>query len=175
MAERFERLYRGYGRFLAVLGVISGLITFGIMWLIVFNSLMRKTLNQPIQGTYEITESALVLMVFLSLAYTQCRRGHIRVTLLTRHLPMRLQHWLYVTVLMIGCLFFAWCSYASFGDAAQSYAIGEQEWGLIRFPLWPIRISIFIGVLLLSLQYLLDAIRHVFVTAGQLAALGDEP
>ncbi len=175
MAERFERFYRGYGRLLAALAVLSGLITFAIMWLIVANALMRKTFNQPIQGTYEITESALVLLVFLSLAYTQCRRGHIRVTLLTRHLPMRLQHGLYVVVLAIGCLFFAWCTYAVFGDARQAYIVGEQEWGLIRFPLWPVKATIVLGVLLLSVQYLLDAIRHVFVTRGQLPAIGDEP
>lgn len=175
MAERFERFYRGYGRFLALLGAFSGLITFAVMWLIVANALMRKSFNQPIQGTYEITESALVLLVFLSLAYTQFQRGHIRVTLLSRHLPMRHQHRLYMAVLAIGCLFFAWCAYASFGDAVQSYKLGEQEWGLLRFPLWPMKISIFAGVLLLSLQYLLDAIRQAFVAAGQLAAVGDEP
>ena len=175
MAERFERFYRGYGRLLAALAVFSGLITFAIMWLIVSNALMRKTFNQPIQGTYEVTELALVLLVFLSLAYTQFRRGHIRVTLLTRHLPARLQHALYVAALAIGCLFFAWCSYAVFGDAVRSYSVGEQEWGLIRFPLWPVKASIVVGIVLLSLQYLLDAIRHVFVAAGRLPAIGDEP
>ena len=175
MAKRFERLYRGYGRFLNWLGVASGLITFGIMWLIVANALMRKLFNQPIQGTYEITESCLVLLVFLSIAYTQCRRGHIRVTLVTRHLPLAFQHKLYIAVLFIACLFFAWCSYAAWGYAVRSYNLNEQEWGLIRFPLWPIKSTIFVGVLLLSLQYLLDAIRHHLVVNGQLPPIGNEP
>lgn len=175
MAERYERLYRSFGRFLTWLGVLAGLITFAVMWLVVANSLMRKIFNQPIQGTYEITESALVLMVFLALAYTQYQRGHIRVTLVTRHLPMTLQHWLYVAGLTVGFLFFAWCGYAAYLDAHQAYVVGEQEWGLIRFPLWPIKFCLFGGIVLISLQYLLDAIRHAFVATGQLTAIGDEP
>jgi TRAP-type C4-dicarboxylate transport system permease small subunit len=175
MARRFESLYRSYGRFLSWLGVFSGAITFGIMWLIVANSLMRKGFNHPIQGTYEITESCLVLLVFLSIAYTQCRRGHIRVILFTRHLPMAVQHWLYIAVLFIACLFFAWCAYAAWGDAVRSYNLGEQEWGLIRFPLWPVKGALFAGVALLSLQFLLDTIRHAFVIRGQLLPIGNEP
>jgi len=175
MPKRFERLYNGYGRFLRSLGVVAGLITFGIMWLIVANSLMRKVFNHPIQGTYEITESCLVLLVFLSIAYTQSRRGHIRVTLVTRHLPMSIQHKLYIAVLFSASLFFAWCSYAAWGDALRSYRLDEQEWGLIRFPLWPVKGALFVGVVLLSLQYLLDAIRHGFVVQEQLPPIGNEP
>ena len=175
MVHQFERLYRGYGRLLGWLGVLAGLVTFAIMWLIVANALMRKVFNAPIQGSFEITEAALVLLVFLSLAYTQYRRGHIRVILLTRHLPMAVQHVLYIFVLLVGCGFFAWCAYAAWGYAVRSYNLDEQEWGLIRFPLWPIKMSIFVGVVLLSLQYLLDAIRHTFVTQGRLPPIGNEP
>jgi TRAP-type mannitol/chloroaromatic compound transport system permease small subunit len=175
MVRKFEMLYRGYGRLLGWLGVFSGLITFAIMWLIVANALMRKVFNAPIEGSFEITEASLVLLVCLSLAYTQARRGHIRVMLVTRHLPMTVQHWLYAFVLLIGAVFFAWCAYASWGYAVRSYNLNEQEWGLIRFPLWPVKISIFVGVALLALQYLLDAIRHVFVTKGHLPPIGNEP
>lgn len=175
MTERFERLYRAYGRLVTGFGIFSGLITFAIMWLIDTNALMRKLFNTPVQGSYEITEAALVLIVFLSLAYTQYRRGHIRVTLLTRHLPINVQHGLYIGVLFIGAVFFAWCAFAAYGYAVRSYNLNEQEWGLIRFPIWPIKMAIVVGTLLLSVQYLLDAIRHCFVARGALPPVGDEP
>src|SRR5690606_40034659 len=101
MADRFERLYRAYVRLLTWLGILCGLITFVIMWLIDANALMRKLLNAPVPGAFELTEAGLVLIVFLSLAYTQSRRGHIRVTLLTRHPPIGLQNGLYIAVLFI--------------------------------------------------------------------------
>jgi len=175
MNQRFERLYRAYGRLITGFGIFSGLITFAIMWLIDANALLRKLFNAPVQGSYEITEAALVLIIFLSLAFTQYRRGHIRVTLLTRHLPIGVQHGMYIAVLLIGALFFAWCSYAAFGYAVRSYRLNEQEWGLIRFPIWPVKMAIFVGAVLMSFQYLLDAIRHCFVARGDLPPVGDEP
>lgn len=175
MAYRFERLYRAYVRLLTWLGVLCGLITFAIMWLIDANALLRKLFNSPVPGAFELTEAGLVLIVFLSLAYTQSRRGHIRVTLLTRHLPIGVQHGLYVVVLLIGAIFFAWCAYAAFGYAMRSYRIGEEEWGLIRFPIWPVKMAIFLGTTLLSAQFLLDALRHCFVARGDLSPVGEEP
>ncbi|SRR5690606_25455250 len=175
MAQGFERLYRAYVRLLTWLGILCGLITFAIMWLIDANALMRKLFNTPVPGAFELTEAGLVLIVFLSLAYTQSRRGHIRVTLLTRHLPIGLQHALYIAVLLVGAAFFAWCAYAAFGYAMRSYSIGEEEWGQIRFPIWPVKMAIFVGTVLLSAQFLLDALRHCFVALGDLSAIGEDP
>ncbi len=102
MAQSFERLYQIYGCFVLALGMVAGAAVFGIMWLIDANILMRKLFNEPVTGTLEITEGALVLIIFLGLAYTQRRRGHIRVTLLTRYFPQSLRDLLYVLVLLVG-------------------------------------------------------------------------
>jgi TRAP-type C4-dicarboxylate transport system permease small subunit len=108
MAQSFERLYQVYGRFVLALGMVAGAAVFAIMWLIDANVLMRKLFNQPVTGTLEITEGALVLIIFLGLAFTQRRRGHIRVTLMTRHFPKWLRDVLYVLVLLIGAGLCAW-------------------------------------------------------------------
>ena len=169
MTDSFERVYRAYGRLVTWFAVIAGTVTFSIMWLIDANVLTRKFFNAPVQGSFELTEAGLVLIVFLSLAYTQYKRGHIRVTLLTRHLPLGLQHGLYIFVL------FAWCTYAAYTNAIRSYGMNEQEWGVIQLPIWPLKTSIVIGTALISIQYLLDSIRHCFVASGALPAVGDEP
>jgi TRAP-type C4-dicarboxylate transport system permease small subunit len=175
MAERFERLHRAYGRIVTGFAVLAGLIIFAIMWLVDADVFMRKFFNAPVQGSFELTEGGLVLVVFLSLAFTQYRRGHIRVTLLSRHLPMGVQHGLYITVLCIGALFFAWCTYATVGNAIRSYNLNEREWGVIQVPIWPEKSAIAVGTLLICLQFLLDAIRHCFVACGSLPPMGDEP
>ena len=48
-----------------------------------------KFLDWPVPGTLEVTESTMVLIVFGALAYTQERRGHIRVELLLRLMSAR--------------------------------------------------------------------------------------
>ncbi|MCA8928847.1 MAG: TRAP transporter small permease [Alphaproteobacteria bacterium] len=168
MAQSFERFYQVYGRLVLALGMVAGAAVFAIMWLIDANVLMRKLFNQPVTGTLEITEGALVLIIFLGLAYTQRRRGHIRVTLLTRHFPQWLRNLLYVLVLLIGAGLCAWYTWAAYTYAIRSYTINEMEWGVLIFQVWPIKAAIAVGWGLLSVQFLLDAIRAVFVARGQL-------
>lgn len=175
MAENFERLYNAYGRFVIWLGVLAGAVTFAVMWLIDANALMRKFFNAPVPGSFEITEAALVIIIFFSLAYTQRMRGHIRVTLLTRHLPLNVRHALFILAMLIGAALMAWYAWAAYTYALRSYRVNEQEWGVITFAVWPIKSAIVIGWALLSLQFLLDAIRHCFVAAGKLEPVGDEP
>ncbi|MEQ9122137.1 MAG: TRAP transporter small permease [Alphaproteobacteria bacterium] len=175
MAQSFERFYQAYGRFVDVLGLLAGAIAFAIMWLIDLNVFTRKAFNAPVQGTFEFTEAGLVLIVFFALAFTQRRRGHIRVTILTSRLPLGVQHALYVIVLFIAALLIAWYAYAAFAAAERSFKLNEQEWGVVRFAIWPVKAAIALGCAAFSLQFLLDSIRHCFVWRGELAAVGDEP
>lgn len=174
MGGTFQRIYDGYGRLLSACGFIAGLFTFAMMFLIVANALMRKAFNHPLEGTLEITQAMLPVMVFLSLAYTQLHRGHIRVVLLTRHFPFRIQHGLYVLVLLIGAGFFAWAATATWHFAYESFTVRETAWGAIRFPIYPVKFVIVVGVALLCVQFVLDAVREVLVVRGEARAL-EEP
>jgi TRAP-type C4-dicarboxylate transport system permease small subunit len=174
MAHSFERIYQVYGRFVLALGMLAGAAAFGVMWLIDANVLMRKLFNQPVTGTLEITEAALVLIIFLGLAYTQRRRGHIRVTLVTRHLPQSARDLLYILVMLIGAGLTAWYTWAAYTYAIRSYNINEMEWGVLIFHVWPIKAAISVGWALLSVQFLLDAIRHIYVARGQLEPVAGE-
>jgi TRAP-type C4-dicarboxylate transport system permease small subunit len=156
----FERLYRGYGRFLRACGWVSQVSTFVMMLLVVANVLGRYLFNKPITGTLEFTESLLVLIIFLSVAMTQYDGGHIRVTLLTRRLPRPLARALVVGCMLVGAVFFGWCAYASGRFAYESWTFNEQEWGTVVFPLWPVKFVVFVGILMLAIQFLFDAIAE---------------
>ncbi len=159
MRESFETMYRWYGRLLTALALAAAFGFFGMMWLIDANVFMRKLFNSPITGTLEITEALLVLAVLLPMAYTQMRRGHIRVTLLTQHLSPTLRRWLQVLALLVGFVFAAWATYATYRYFMRSYAINEHAWGSIRMPIYPVKGAVCLGMLLLSIQFLLDAVR----------------
>jgi TRAP-type C4-dicarboxylate transport system permease small subunit len=159
----FQSLYRAYGRLLRACGLISALATFAMMALVVVNIAGRYLFNKPLDGTLEFTESLLVLIIFLSLALTQYDGGHIRVTLMTRRLPKAWSRGLTVFCMLAGAAFFTWCAYASWRFAAQSFSFREQEWGTIVFPLWPVKFVVFAGILMLAIQFLLDAIAETFM------------
>lgn len=156
--ERLEAIRRAFGKLLEGCGVAAGIATFAIMGLVVANALLRYGFGAPIAGTLEITESALPFVIFLSLALTQYQGGHIRVVLLTQHLPPGPARAVRVVVLLAGLGLFAWAAWASFGMAAKSFAIGEMERGAVRFPIWPVKMVVCVGLLLLAIQFLLDAL-----------------
>ncbi len=159
----FRRLYRAYGRLLRGFGLISAVSTFVMMVLVVLNVAGRYLFNKPLTGTLEFTESLLVLIIFLSVALTQYDGGHIRVTLLTRRLPKPLARALSIFCMICGAAFFGWCAYAAWVFAAQSYSFNEQEWGTVVFPLWPMKFVVFIGIVLLAVQFVLDAIAETMM------------
>jgi TRAP-type C4-dicarboxylate transport system permease small subunit len=159
----FRCLYRAYGRLLRVVALISAVSVFVMMVLVVINVAGRYLLNKPLTGTLEFTESLLVLIIFLSVALTQFDGGHIRVTLLTRCLPKAWARALSIFCMVCGAVFFTWCAYAAWVFAAQAYSFNEQEWGEVVFPLWPMKFVVFIGIVMLAIQFLLDAVAETIM------------
>ena len=153
-----ESLRRRYGALLYLCGLAAGVLLFAVMLLVVANVVMRYAFNQPVTGTLELTESALPLIIFFSLALTQAHGGHIKVVLLTQHLSPRLGRAAKVLAMIAGFVLFAWAAYAGWNMAAKSFAIGELERGAIRFPIWPVKFAVFFGLALLAVQFLLDGI-----------------
>jgi TRAP-type C4-dicarboxylate transport system permease small subunit len=159
----FQSLYRGYGYLLRACGLISAVATFAMMVLVVANIGGRYLFNHPVTGSLEFTESLLVVIIFLSLALTQYDGGHIRVTLLMRRFPKSAARALTVIAMLAGAAFFFWCAYAAWRFAAQSYSFNEYEWGTVAFPLYPVKFVVFIGILMLAIQFMLDAIAETMM------------
>lgn len=162
----FHRVWRAYGAFLGALGLVAGIVTFAMMVLVVVNVIGRYAFNSPVGGAFEVAQSMLTVIVFFSLALTQFHDGHIKVVLLTRLLPARLQRPLSIAVLLLGAAFFAVASYGSFNFAWESWLINEQEWSSIVYPLYPVKFVVFFGLALLSIQFVLSAI-HVAVDPAE--------
>ena len=152
-----ERLRHLYSHILKTCGLFAGLLTFAVMCLVVANVALRYSVNAPVAGTLELTEGALPLIVLLSLALTQYNGGHIKVVLLTQNLPATPQRILAVLAMLAGALLFGWAAYAGWLTTAKSIAIGEIERGSIRYPVWPIKAAVCFGMILLTIQFLLDA------------------
>lgn len=155
-------LRRGYGALLGLCGLVAGFVTFAVMLLVVANALMRFGFNAPIAGTLELTEAALPLLIFLSMALTQYEGGHIKVVLLTQRLGPGARRALTVLAMLLGAALFAWAAYAGWNMVARSFAINELERGSIRFPIWPVKFVVFLGLAMLSVQFLLDALTAAF-------------
>lgn len=155
----FERIWRGYGIFLRCCGYVAGATTFAMMLLVIANAASRFVFNTPVSGAFELTESMLTVLIFLSFALTQYEGGHIQVVLLTQRMPRAWQKVSSLFALGLGAVFFAWCTNAAWGYTVQSFVINEQQWGTVRYPLYPIKFMVFFGLLLLAIQFCLGFLR----------------
>ncbi|UUX50886.1 TRAP transporter small permease [Nisaea acidiphila] len=143
-------------RLLDLMAMLSGAVLFLMMFLVVANTLTRKLFNWPITGAFEITETMLTLAIFLALAYTQKVGSHISVDVLNRHFSGALKRILEFSAPVLGAVCFGWATYASGLYALDSYAMAEQEWGSITYPIWPVKMLICFGLGALTLRYLLE-------------------
>jgi TRAP-type mannitol/chloroaromatic compound transport system permease small subunit len=115
----------------------------------------------PVPGTLEITESTMVLIVFGALAYTQEKRGHIRVEILHGYMSPRIRSLMDAVAHLLALAFFALLAWQSIGELTYSWEMKEATMGAIRFPLYPARLLLTLGATLLIAQLTLDVILDV--------------
>jgi C4-dicarboxylate transporter, DctM subunit len=132
----------------AILGGVVVLFTVGIL---VWESILRSFFNQPTQWVYEISQAAMLPILFLCLAYATQRGSHVRMdTFFIRQSP-RFQNWLWVLIYLFGvCLgiFALWASVNAVREAHEFNYITQNT----AFPLLPFYIIMPIGITFFLLQ-----------------------
>lgn len=123
-------------------------------------------LGHPVPGAYELTESSMVLVVFGGLTYAQIKRKHIRVELVYLRMGPRAQSTMDIFADIAALIFFGLMAWQGWNEAIYSININEATSGLIRFPLYPARILLVVGICLFLVQMALDLIddTHRLIT-----------
>jgi TRAP-type mannitol/chloroaromatic compound transport system permease small subunit len=144
---------------LSILMVLLGSVGLMLsMFICVADVIGTNFFGYPVDGTLEITESTMVLIVFGALVYTQDKRGHIRVEILHGFMGPRTRSLMDLFTHFLALLFFVLLGWHSIGELTYSWEMKEATMGSIRFPLYPARTLLTIGVALLILQLTLDVI-----------------
>lgn len=163
MRSNFLILFRAYGRMLRFFAVIAGLAAFVIMWLIDVNALSRTVFNAPLIGGVEITEALLPVVIMLPFGFALLRRDHVNTVIFTSRLSPRAARRLETFWMLVGFVVFSMVAYGTFKYALRSYDLGEQVWGdTIRFPIWPSKMVVSAGALLIAIQCLLETLHGIF-------------
>lgn len=118
-------------------------------------------LGRPVLGTLEFTESTMVLVVFGALAYAQQRRAHIRVELLYGQVGPRGKSFMEAVTHIVAFIFFTLVGWQGYVELVYSWEIMESTMGSVRFPLYPARSLLLLGVLLLILRLAIDIVQDV--------------
>lgn len=143
---------------------LAGLSTFFMMLIGAVDVLSTYLLNQPVPAALETTETLMVIVVFMALAYAQSRHQHISVELLYQRFPAGVQRAVRVLVGILGLAFFGMLAWQGWLLFWHSWLIREYASGIIRFPVYPSKACFALGASLMAVQQLRDLLPHAFGT-----------
>ncbi|MBY5971929.1 TRAP transporter small permease [Ferrimonas balearica] len=163
MRQTLDRLYTGALMLAAAaFAAIAALVLVQILGRLIDRGarlIGAAPLGITVPSLAEIGGMLFLSAVFLGLAGTFCRGGHVRVGLLTGALPPRVARPLEALVLILAaglCLFATWSSVLQTWD---SWVYDSVSFGMVRVPLWLPQ-----GVMTLGLILLLVALLDGLVT-----------
>lgn len=128
------------------------------------DTISRYAFNYPLAGVFELNELLMVLVVFLSVAWTQGERGHTRVVLGIRKLSIRNAIKLDMVCWILCFIFMALMSWQTAREAIRSFGINEFRWGAVQMPVWWAKAIVPFGCGLTCIQLVID----VWVNLGRL-------
>lgn len=121
----------------------------------------RYLFNRPIPGVYDIVQLLLIWVVFLSLSFTQKEERHIRVEIVLRKLSTRMRIYFDIASTVVGFILCLLMSWQTVKLAWNSVMIGEYWPGLLRVPIYPSKIVLSLGVILLTIRFILDTLSSI--------------
>lgn len=135
------------------LHLTAGVTMLGLLGWTVADILGRTLFNNPMPGTVELTELAVVVLVYLGLSHTESRDAHIAVDLLYLRLGVRARLALRVFAGLVSLAVIAVMTWRLYLYAGQLDA-GGYTTGILRIPLYPVALLAVLGAATFGLAVL---------------------
>ncbi len=139
---------------------VSFLIWIGIV-VLCWEVVARYVFGAPTIWAHGYTQRIFGAYFVMVGAYTFIRRNHVRVDLLLGTRSPRFNAFLDLVncaFLIIWGVVLVWEGYWLFDDA---WRYNELDDSVLRHPMWPIKLSLFLGALLITVQGVIEAIRSL--------------
>jgi TRAP-type C4-dicarboxylate transport system permease small subunit len=159
MSLKMGTVIRAIEKLNLAMGVMTGGAILLITLIIVADVAMRSFLGAPIPGATESSTLLLIGLVYLGLASVQLSKANFRVEAVLSILPDKWSRWLEFTTTLIAMVAIGLFAWITGHEAWNSTMRGEMSYGAITFPVWPARVVITFGLILLTLQLLCDCLR----------------
>jgi TRAP-type C4-dicarboxylate transport system permease small subunit len=158
------KMERTVGPISSVLNAVGTGVLFLLMVLTAADVSLRYFLNHPIPGVFELTELAMVVVVFFGLAYTASKRSHIAVDLVVARLPQRWQGVIDFITGLLSLGVFALIIWQSTLFALEALAYHEVS-DILNIPTFYFKLLVPLGALILSFQLVVSLLESLGRTA----------
>src|SRR5690625_4182831 len=151
-----EKLIRGIARTLAVLSAVAIVV---MVIAIAIDVFVRNTTGASLGGMIEIAETAMVTAVAFGLAWAGVNGEHVAVTLVTDRFGPGLAKATNILVWIVVAAYTAWLSYANILRSIDSWESKETRFGLVQWPMYPMRWVLTIGLISLFIVAIVNLVR----------------
>ncbi len=146
------------------IGMATGLV---ILVLTVANVFSRKAMHIAVPGALEMVELAMYAVVFCTLAYTELRKGHVRVTILIDKFSPTAQDAILMGTEVVTLAITSIIGWQVIIETQRMLLEGAIT-GLLGIPRWPLVALVSSAFILFGLSILVNILEHL----GKIVARG---
>lgn len=143
-----------------ILGYISGLGILVMSAMLTYEVVLRYLFNSPTIWVQEVSVYVFMWTMLAGASYTLMLGKHVRIDLVFDQFPPKVQMVLDVITNGIGALFSAVVTFQAYEMIVSSLRFNKVSATMLRVPIWILQLSLFLGFLLLTLQFLLMMVQH---------------
>lgn len=149
-------------RIVRVMLACAAIIIFLLGFLVCADVIGRAIFNSPVKGTPEIVSMSIVIICFLLAGYAVQSGGMIYTGAIVDFFGVRGQAFAQLLSALLGIAFFGIIVWGSYEPTLHAIASGEYEGeGALRVPVWPARVIVVLGSVLVMTSYLLLAANAI--------------
>jgi TRAP-type mannitol/chloroaromatic compound transport system permease small subunit len=159
----------GFLRLSRLIDGINSFIGYHIRWLILaavvisaVNAIVRKVFDSSSNAWLELQWFLFGAVFLLAAPYVLLKNGHVRIDAVSQHFKQRTRDWIdlfgHVFFLLPLCLLMVWLGVPYFWDSLSNGESSQNAGGLI---IWPSKLFILLGFVLLLAQVISEIIKSV--------------
>lgn len=157
MATGLERWIHPLTKHLAAIGSFLVLI----MALVITVDVVMRTLGGvPLAWAIEMEQFMLAMVVFLSVAYTLTKNGHVNIDLFSTKFSPNTKSIVESMMILLGIFFFSVIAVENFLKLMESYHLDEMA-EISKFPIWPFLGIIVLGSILTILVLVINLLKSI--------------
>ena len=132
-----------------------------LVFMLIFEVVARYIFNRPTQWNYDFTANLMGYYVFLGAGFTYLNKGFINMDAVYTRLSERKKAIFDICSFPLGLIFLTLLVWAGGQQAKQSLSILETSGPPVYFPIYPLKTFLFVGSILLWLQFVTDILRKL--------------
>ncbi len=139
------------------LGYFGMALIFPMMILTSTDAICRDIWSKPIPGAFEMSSLILAVFILLGIAYAHQMKDHVRVTILSERLPLKLSLLLNILTTLLSMSIIGVMAYQGWVLTTETVSVSD----MLRIPQWPFRLLVFVGGSFLLLELFFDLTDYV--------------